>query len=108
MTNLTPLINSLHEASDALPAGADYDPVRVQDIVNGWLRNEGRRFVQARLELMLENGGQKPDAVQHLINTIALRGPDDGWSGRTNDARRVFHEGQRDALEQLLAEVRYG
>lgn len=101
MSNLNSLIADLEQIRDQYPDN-DVDPVRMQDVMNSWLKNEGRRSVQARYDVSIENGGEPREVALYLARTLALRGADDTWSGRTNDARRVFHEGRLERIESLL------
>lgn len=42
-----------------------------------------------------------------LLTRMALRGADDSWSGRGNDAKRSFHDGRLKALSHLETKLSY-
>ena len=57
--------------------------------------------LKARLE---EKGASKEERLSALFRE-AVRTTDDTWSGRTNDVRRAFADGRREALDDLQWEL---
>lgn len=72
---------------------------------------EGRLFVYRSAEQFVVNATAAAedgaddvsgaDVRDHLLTSVVLRGPDDGWSGRTNDARRAYFDGVLDAVRDF-------
>lgn len=66
-----------------------------------------------RMEDLAEHAAEKgwaPERIvlkkYQMITSILLRGADDTWSGRGNDARRAAHEAKLKVLEDIEFELR--
>jgi hypothetical protein len=62
-------------------------PEHLANSVNDYAMTFGALRLEAAVE-GLDDQQQKDKATNMLLN-----GPDDGWSGRTNDVRRAQHDG---------------
>ena len=49
----------------------------------------------------------EPDRARAVLLEFALTGPDDAWSGRGNDGKRVAADARRDAVRDALSALRY-
>lgn len=77
---------------------------RIAKITNQIAWVEGAQEV-AHLKARLDsNEASKEDMLRALFRE-AVRTTDDTWSGRTNDVRRAFADGRREALDDLQWEL---
>lgn len=53
----------------------------------------------AHLIVSAERNEVSKETLAKMLLREALRSPDDSWSGRTNDVKRAFNDGRRDALD---------
>lgn len=75
--------------------GAGYEDLAVT--VNEIAKYEGAYAVYAYIAELQE--AEVPKArLAHAVLSLAANGPDDRWSGRTNDAKRARYEGVLDAI----------
>ena len=71
---------------------------RIASIANQIAENEGALQVLI-LRLRLEEKGAEKDQVALALLKESVRGSDDTWSGRTNDVKRAFADGRREAID---------
>ena len=62
---------------------------------------EGAHSVFALVDQMKANGREDADIRDALVSML-IRGADDSWSGRANDARRAQFDGVREAVRHHL------
>lgn len=74
--------------------------------VNSIAEAEGRVQVYAQLS-SLHHRLEKEEFLLAVMSLL-VRGPDDTWSGRGNDVRRAFADGRREALDEVVRDLRYG
>ena len=92
------VINAKAEVAALAVEGAESN--RLANAVNRLAEAEGRQSAVARLAAAEEFGASDSEIEAEALS-ILLRGADDTWSGRTNDAKRAFFDGVRDAIESL-------
>ena len=68
-------------------------------LVNDLAAAEGARAARWRVEAAFNRGGEEA-AMREKIDLLSAY-PNDTWSGRANDVRRAFNDGQRDAIRDL-------
>lgn len=66
----------------------------------------GRYRVFSYTAEMLRNEGIVYDTMAAWLADTFLIRADDTWSGQTNDARRSYADGERDAASEILAALR--
>lgn len=94
----------MRRLADMASATGYVDPFQVQTTVNNWLAQQAREDVRSLVDQIQSNGGDDA-AVQRVLTDRVMQGAGDTWSGRTNDARRVYHDAYRDEVRRRL-EVR--
>lgn len=95
-------VDSLMERLADMASHTGYvDPFRVQDAVNTWITWQARRDVASLVDQILSNGGSESDVKRVLIDRV-MNGADDQWSGRTNEAKRVYHDAYRDEIRNRI------
>jgi hypothetical protein len=103
----------LASCQEALIAAATESTHRLADRVADVEEWRGILSVMAEWERGLEWMAEhvEADRIQlekwKLITRMALRGADDSWSGRGNDAKRSFHDGRLKALSRLETSLAY-
>jgi hypothetical protein len=85
--SITDYLNEVAEAQGALTVVAEYE--EVLDYTQ-----DADEFDPVKANL----------AVIETLTRIVLRGADDTWSGRGNDARRAYFDGVRETADDLLRE----
>lgn len=80
--------------------GDKQDATTLAKYVNEVATQEGRAHVRHNALTTLKNGGSAT-AVTLAVLRLALS-IDDGWSGRTNDARRARHDGILDEIKEIV------
>lgn len=91
-------------ANDLLNAnatGEHFDSERIAKAANAIAAQEGTIRVR-HLLASLEANGVGADGTAKALLRESLRGPDDQWSGRSNDVRRAFADGHRDAINDAM------
>lgn len=78
---------------------------RIAKIANEIAEREGALQVACLVLRLDEKGASKEQAALALLRE-AVRGSDDTWSGRTNDVKRAFADGRRDALDDATFALR--
>ena len=78
---------------------------RIAKVANEIAEREGALQV-ACLALRLEEKGASKEQTALALLREAVRGSDDTWSGRTNDVKRAFADGRRDALDDATFSLR--
>lgn len=73
----------------AVAEGKRYIALLVHDVVKGWTE-EGL------------SDGEIAHKINEAVLPVVLQGPDDTWSGRSNDARRAYFDGVRQAAQQVV------
>lgn len=68
---------------------------------------EGEHVVWTMIDIMLAKGVEEATIQKRLIEQL-LRGPDDGWSGRGNDAARARFDGITKATSSFREHLEYG
>lgn len=76
------------------------DAVNLASAVNTLASAEGRARIWHHYRAALQAGQSVEEARAHCVGLV-LNGPDDGWSGRTNDARRAVFDGMVSAVRDL-------
>lgn len=105
----------LADAQNALVKAATEGTYRLAGKVNEVEEWRGVVAVFAEWERGLasiaEHVGDNPQRVElekwKLLTRLALRGADDGWSGRGNDAARSNHDGRLKAISQIETRLSY-
>jgi hypothetical protein len=65
---------------------------------------EGELTLYATAARILANT-QDLASLRKYVTELVLRGPDDSWSGRTNDARRALYDGTLQGASSVLADL---
>lgn len=80
-------------------AAADQRPEDLSYAVNELAKAQGYVEASEHIDYALnhEDGGKQAAIAEAL--GLLVRGPDDGWSGRTNDVRRSYFDGVRVAID---------
>lgn len=108
--------SALADAQYCLVEAATKSTNRLADRVNEVEEWRGIVAVFAEWERGLEHIAEfgkdcTPERVElekwKLVTRMALRGADDSWSGRGNDAKRAFHDGRLKALSHLETKLSY-
>lgn len=81
--------------------GEDLSSDRMASMVNDIAESEGEIRVLTLLANAEERGKSKEEIKEALFR-LALRGPDDAWSGRGNDVRRALADGIRSAIDDAM------
>lgn len=106
----------LADAQHALVKAATEGTHRLADYVNEVESWSGVVSVMVEWERGLEHiaefaGDATPDRIKieqwKLLTRLALRGADDSWSGRGNDAKRANHDGRLKALSRIESKLSY-
>jgi len=70
----------------------------VAKALNQLAEAEGKANAWFHIRNARSQGATDADVQDHLLRLV-LNGPDDGWSGRTNDVRRATFDGFRAEVE---------
>lgn len=95
-------------ARDALEAAAQDrkdDPLTLLEHTHAVIAAETRVSVLATALRYVD--ADEPDRARAVLIEFALTGPDDTWSGRGNDGKRVAADARRDAVRDALSALRY-
>jgi hypothetical protein len=68
---------------------------------------EGQKDIWNDFKSLIEKKPSTEEIYEKLLKWL-LRGPDDQWSGRSNDSRRIKFDGERDAIREILEFVQWG
>jgi hypothetical protein len=91
-------------ARAAVAAGAAKgDPSSLHDLVNALAVYVERARMFAWAALVADDN---PDEIDRWLLDQALTSPDDTWSGRGNDARRVTADARREAVAEIATLAR--
>jgi hypothetical protein len=91
-------------ARQAVAARADVaDPDTLHDLVNALAVYIERNRMFAWAALVADDN---PDEIDRWLLDQALTSPDDTWSGRGNDARRVAADARREAVAEIATLAR--
>lgn len=96
------------DAREALEAAAQDrtgDPFALIDRTHAVIAAEARVSVFATVLRYVD--ADEPDKARDVLMSLALSDPDDTWSGRTNDGKRVAADARRDAVRDALSALRY-
>ncbi|MBP7629345.1 MAG: hypothetical protein KA758_02740 [Acidimicrobiales bacterium] len=80
---------------------------KLTDATHGVLAAEAVLAIEASVAVATESG-LEPDVARRVVgdgtlNALLASGPDDTWSGRGNDARRVVFDARREWVRQEMA-----
>ena len=81
---------------------------RVSDLartVNEIAALEGAHLVRKTDERSMVNGLEVDERLE-VLTDLLLRGADDTWSGRTNDANRAYFDGVRETAAFVMRRLR--
>lgn len=67
---------------------------------------EGAHLVRSTYERSMENGLETDETLE-ILTDLLLRGADDTWSGRANDANRAYFDGVRETAAYVMRRLRH-
>lgn len=89
---------------EAVETDGYFPAERIAKAANQIAEKEGALEV-AHLVKHAEDHGASPEALTRMLLREAVRSADDTWSGRTNDVKRAFADGRRDAIDDAMMEL---
>lgn len=93
--------NGVTRAREAIAArAADYGPTELADLVHAFAVHLARYRVFAD-GARIANAGDDGLMLDGWLLASALASPDDTWSGRGNDLKRVEADARREALREV-------
>lgn len=75
--------------------------------VNAIAEAEGMAFIAGQFVRMLKHDKTRAEATASCVSHVIGVGPDDTWSGRTNDARRAHFDGMRKMASELADAIEF-
>jgi uncharacterized membrane protein YccC len=84
-----------------LAVGERKDSQYLAAAVNAVAEVEGKLQVLGYAQRASSNGKSPEEMVASLLDNV-LMGADDGWSGRTNDAKRAHFDGKREGVRWIV------